>query len=179
MRRDALAAAAAMITAVNALARGTPDLVATVGRIEARPGAVNIIPATVEFTIDLRSASDPAREAATVQIASDLAAIAEAYGTTVSITRTHEAKATPCAPWLQDELERAVTATGIRPLRLPSGAGHDAMAVASLCPVGMLFVRCRGGISHHPDESIIAEDAARATEVLLRFLRDLRPVRKD
>ncbi len=175
MRRDALAAAAEMIVAVNRLARDTPGLVGTVGRIAARPGAVNIIPAAVDFSIDLRAADDATRRDAGARIERDLAAIAAAHGATLAMTRTHEAAATPCAPWLQQQLAEAVASAGIRPLHLPSGAGHDAMAMAALCPVGMLFVRCAGGISHNPAELITAEDAACALDVLCRFLRAFRP----
>lgn len=177
MRHDALAAAAEMVTAINRLARGTPGLVATVGRMAVRPGAANVIPAVVEFTIDLRAAEDAAREAAAARIERELPALAAGHGTSLSIARTHEARATPCAPWLQEQLAAAARAAGIRPLRLPSGAGHDAMALASLCPVGMLFTRCKGGISHHPDESITEADAACALDVLLRFLRAFRPTK--
>ena len=176
MRRDALAAAAEMIGVVNRVGRETPGLVATVGHIAARPNAVNIIPARAEFTIDLRAEDDAVRAAASARIRRALPAIAASHGTALAVARTHDAPATPCAPWLQEQLQEAVVAAGVRPLRLPSGAGHDAMAVASLCPVGMLFVRCRGGVSHNPAESITAGDAAYALDVLLRFLHAFRPV---
>jgi allantoate deiminase len=105
-----------------------------------------------------------------------LPAIAASHGATLAVVRTHEAPATPCAPWLQDQLAAAVAAADVRVRRLPSGAGHDAMAMAALCPVGMLFVRCRGGISHNPAESITAGDAGYALDVLGRFLHAFRPV---
>jgi allantoate deiminase len=176
MRRDALAAAAEMIGVVNRVGRETQGLVTTVGHIVARPNAVNIIAACAEFTIDIRSEEDCVRAAATARIGRALPAIAASHGATLAVVRTHEAPATPCASWLQDQLAAAVAAADVRVRRLPSGAGHDAMAMAALCPVGMLFVRCRGGVSHNPAESITAGDAGYALDVLGRFLHAFRPV---
>ncbi|UEM23649.1 allantoate amidohydrolase [Skermanella mucosa] len=175
LRRDALAGAAEMVLAVERHAQAVPDLVATVGRIEARPGAVNVIPGGAVFTIDIRSPDDAARVAAMEAIADDFAAIAARRALTHAIGKTHEAPATACAPELIERLSAAVRRCGLPPRRLPSGAGHDAMAVASLCPVGMLFTRCRGGISHNPGESITVEDADLTVRVLLDFIRHFRP----
>jgi allantoate deiminase len=171
LRRDALAAAAEMIVAIRNVGRSTPDLVTTVGRIVARPGAANVIPSEVEFTIDVRSPYDPVRVTALAEIRRWMTAIAETHHVTLTTGRSHEAAAVACAKWIQDLFEAAIVAEGIRPLHLPSCAGHDAMAVAALCPVGMLFVRCRGGISHNPGESIKGADAETAVRVLLRVLR--------
>jgi allantoate deiminase len=88
----------------------------------------------------------------------------------LEVVCTHEAPAAPCDPALQARLDEAARELGLHPPRLPSGAGHDAMAMAALCPMAMLFVRCRGGISHNPAESILAEDAGLAVEVLARTL---------
>ncbi|UEM05979.1 allantoate amidohydrolase [Skermanella rosea] len=172
LRRDAVAGAAEMILSVERRARAIPDLVATVGRIEARPGAVNVIPGEAIFTIDIRSPDDTVRLAAMEAIADDFAAIAARRALTLSIGKTHDAPATACAPALIDRLSAAVERCGLHARRLPSGAGHDAMAIASLCPVGMLFTRCRGGISHNPAESITVEDADLTVRVLLEFIRD-------
>ncbi|WP_211103978.1 allantoate amidohydrolase [Skermanella pratensis] len=174
LRRDALAGAAEMVLAVERHARAVPDLVATVGRIEARPGAVNVIPGGAVFTIDIRSPDDAARIAAMEAIADDFAAIAARRDLTHAIEKTHEAPATACAAELIEQLSAAVRRCGLPPRRLPSGAGHDAMAVASLCPVGMLFTRCRSGISHNPAESITVEDADLTVRVLLDFIRHFR-----
>ncbi len=171
MRRDALAAAAEMIVAIRNIGRSTPDLVTTVGRIVAKPGAANVIPSEVEFTVDVRSPYDPVRHTALTAIRRSLGTVAEAHHVGLTTGRSHEAPAVECAPWIQNQFEAAIVAEGIRPLRLPSGAGHDAMAMAALCPVGMLFVRCRGGISHNPAESIMGADAETAMRVLLRVLR--------
>ena len=91
----------------------------------------------------------------------------------VAIERGHEAAAVSCDPALTEQLAAAVGRAGIAPRRLPSGAGHDAMALAALCPIAMLFVRCKGGISHHPAEAVSAEDADLAVRVLLDLLRHL------
>lgn len=160
LRADALAAAAEMILAVERLARSREDLVATVGRIEALPGAVNVIPGLARFTVDLRSASDEIRREALAALEHGLAGIAAERGVAIRVATAHDAPAVACDPALQDALAAAIAAiTGAPAPRLASGAGHDAMALAPLCPVAMLFVRCRGGVSHHPDESITAADA--------------------
>jgi allantoate deiminase len=175
LRRDALAAAAEMILAVERTARDGSELVATVGRIEALPGAINVIPDTAGFTIDLRSPSDAAREAAVAGLRKEMTAIAARRGVGVEVRQTYGEAAASCAPWLVESLAAAAERCGIRPLRLPSGAGHDGLAMVALCPIGMLFVRCKGGISHNPEESITPEDADAAVGVLLDFLRHLNP----
>jgi allantoate deiminase len=103
-----------------------------------------------------------------------MSAVAEVHHVALTAGRSHEATAVGCAPWIQERLAMAVAAEGITPRHLPSGAGHDAMAMAALCPVGMLFVRCRGGISHNPGESILESDAEIAVRVMARVLAGLR-----
>jgi allantoate deiminase len=173
LRRDALAAAAEMVLAVEREGRATEDLVATVGQIEARPGAVNVVPGEARFTLDFRAPSDAVRTAAAAVLEATFAGIAERRGVEVTIDRYHEAAAVGCDPALSEQLAAAVGRAGIAPRRLPSGAGHDAMALAALCPIAMLFVRCKGGISHHPAEAISAEDADLAVRVLLDLLRHI------
>jgi allantoate deiminase len=99
--------------------------------------------------------------------------VAEAHGVRIAHQRTHASAATVCADWLQEALASAIARAGVKPHYLASGAGHDAAAMAALCPVGMLFVRCRGGISHHPDEHVSLQDASVAIEVLADTLRHL------
>ena len=109
----------------------------------------------------------------------DLDAIARRRHVKVTRTRTHEVFAVPCAPWLQERIARAVAACGVEPMRLPSGAGHDAMVLAEVTSVGMLFVRCgAGGVSHNPAETVSAQDAGAAVRALLEFLRDPAPLRE-
>jgi allantoate deiminase len=173
LRRDPLAAAADMILAVERRAAGAPErgLVATVGKIEAKPGAPNVIPGSVTFTVDLRAPVDADRHKAADDIAAALGTLAGRRGVELRVEKTHDEPAAACDPALVELLEASVRRAGITPHRLPSGAGHDAMAMAALCPMAMLFVRCKGGISHNPAEAITAEDAEVAVRVLLDFLR--------
>lgn len=175
MRRDALAAAAEQILAIQTHAAAIPDLVATVGALTVHPGAPNSIPGRVTYSIDIRAPEDGIRTQAVAALTIALQHIAARHRVQVSLTQTHDAPATQCAFWLQAQLGRAVASQNIPPFHLPSGAGHDAMAVASLCPVGMLFVRCKGGISHTPEESITEEDAETAVAVLVEFLKNFQP----
>jgi allantoate deiminase len=173
-RRDALAAAAECILAVER--RGAAaGLVATVGKIEAAPGAINVIPGAARFTVDMRSADDALREAAIATLAAEFHAIAERRGVALEIRGTQSSKAAVCAPWLMDQFAAAVRAEGVKEFRLMSGAGHDGMAMIRIADIGMLFVRCARGISHNPAEAITAEDAAIGARVLLRFIRSFRP----
>jgi acetylornithine deacetylase/succinyl-diaminopimelate desuccinylase-like protein len=105
----------------------------------------------------------------------DLEAIARRRGLKIAVEQTHDAPATLCAPGIVAQLSSAVRRCGLEPRQLPSGAGHDAMAVAALCPVGMLFTRCLGGVSHNPAESITVEDADLSLRVLLDFIRHFDP----
>jgi allantoate deiminase len=175
MRRDALAAAAEMVLAVEAIGRSTPELVATVGALNVHPGAPNSIPGVVKFTIDIRAPVDTARHEAVLAITAAFDRIAGSRNVDLSMTQTHDAPAVSCSGRLREQLASAVKANGISARFLPSGAGHDAMAVADLCPVAMLFVRCKGGISHTPEESITPEDAQTAVDVLMEFLRKFKP----
>ena len=177
MRKDALAAAAEMVLAVERLGAAGDALVATVGRLEAQPGAVNVIAGQARFTLDIRSPDDRVRRDAVAALHAAFEAVAGRRGVALSIERTYDEPATACSPWLCDALAAAVRRQGIRPLRLPSGAGHDGLAMAALCPIGMLFVRCRGGVSHSPAESITAADAGTAVAVLLDALHHLQPTR--
>ena len=175
MRRDSLAAAAEMVLSVERIAAETRNVVATVGVIEARPGAVNVIPGETRFTIDARAPDDAARDGVVERVTAAIDGIAARRGLAVRISETHSAPATACDARLIADLDAAVRASGYAPAHLPSGAGHDAMAMAALCPIAMLFVRCAGGISHHPAEAISLNDADAAMRVLLHFLRTYKP----
>ncbi len=172
LRRDALTAAAEMTLAAERVAAASDaGLVATVGRIEAKPGAVNVIPGEVAFTLDVRAPEDAVRRDASAVILGAFEDIAARRGVELSVETTHDAAAAPCSPGIRRRIEAAVTRAGIRPLSLPSGAGHDAMAFAGVFPMGMLFVRCKGGISHNPAESITVEDADLSVRILLDIIR--------
>ncbi|MCZ8186782.1 MAG: allantoate amidohydrolase [Beijerinckiaceae bacterium] len=174
-RKDALAAVAEMVLAVEREARIAPGLVGTVGRIEASPGAINVIPGSVTFTLDLRAPDDAARHALVARVRAAVEEIAGRRGVTLALEAGYEEQATPCHPAIQEALAKAIESLGHKPLRLLSGAGHDAMAFEALCPMGMLFLRCKGGISHNPLESITESDADVALAAMLAFVRTLDP----
>ncbi|HXF53474.1 MAG TPA: allantoate amidohydrolase [Hyphomicrobiaceae bacterium] len=172
LRRDALAAASDMILAVERNARAKGDVVATVGCAEISPGAPNVIPGKVSFNIDLRAPNDADRDAALSAIMQAMAAIADARGVRLESEIVHEAAAVACSPWMTECLTQAICRQGLAAPALISGAGHDASIIASLCPVAMMFVRCAGGISHSPKESVTTEDADVCVRVLLDFIRN-------
>ena len=176
LRRDALTAAAEMVLAIERIGNSLPNSVATVGQMNVLPCAVNVIPGSVQFTIDVRSPEDTHRDAATEEITRSIRKIAADRQVEVSISTMHEAPATACSPVMVNALSRAITNFGFATRLLPSGAGHDAMAIAKLCPIGMLFVRCAGGISHNPKEAISLQDADICVRILLDFLRNFKPI---
>jgi allantoate deiminase len=169
LRRDALAAAAEWILAAEALARREDGLVATVGQLTLEPGAGNVIPGRAELTLDLRHAEDPVRIRAGAELQRHAEAIAASRRVEVE-WRAHEMAAVRLSPELTERLAAAVAASGRPVVRLPSGAGHDAAIISTIAPAAMLFVRCAGGVSHNPAESVTAEDVAAAIDVTTRFL---------
>ncbi len=175
LRRDALAAAAECVLAIESRCADESDLVGTVGRIEAAPGATNVIPGNARFTIDVRAPRDEQRRHAQADVEAAIAAICARRNVKVAIRQTHEGMTAACAPWLQDQIGRAIEAEGLPVRRLPSGAGHDGMAIVDLVDIGMLFVRCEGGISHNPLEAITVEDAELSARVFLRFIEHFQP----
>ena len=159
LRRDALAGAAECIGAIEEFCRTDQGgLVGTVGYINAMPGATNVIPGRVSFTIDMRAASDAHRKMAVADIVRRIENIAKRRKLVLQLDVTHENRTVPCAPWLRNQMSEAVAAEGFRTFELPSGAGHDGMAMIDVADVAMMFVRCRGGISHHPDEHVELAD---------------------
>jgi allantoate deiminase len=170
LRRDALPAAAEWILAVETLARETAGLVATVGEARVEPGAGNVIPGRVALSLDVRHADDAARDAAVGALRERAEAIATARELALHWEVVQATAAVACSPALGDALATAARACGHRALRLTSGADHDAAVMAALAPVAMLFVRCAGGISHNPAESVTHADVAAAIEVIGRFL---------
>jgi allantoate deiminase len=170
MRHDALAAAAEMLSAVEARAASRSNLVATVGKMDVPGSAANVIPGKARFTLDIRSPSDQERISAVNDIKQTIAAIAQRRGVTAKFSVGHEVAAALCDVALSDRLAAAVEALGVAPRRLPSGAGHDAMAFDRLIPFAMLFVRCRGGVSHNPAEFASPADIDVAARVLSTFL---------
>jgi allantoate deiminase len=169
-RRDALVVAAMFVIAVEQEARAREGLVATVGKLDVQPGAANVIPGRVDLTLDVRHADDSVRLEACRRLLLDVHGLAENRGVAVEVRPLSENAAVACAPRLVSLLTRAVEECGQVAFQIPSGAGHDGAAMASLTDVGMLFVRCKGGVSHHPAESAAVQDVAVAIDVLSRLL---------
>ena len=169
-RRDALCAAAEFVLVAEATAREREGLVATVGRITAEPGATNVVPGLARLSLDVRHADDAVRADACRRLDEAARGIAARRGVAVEWDHLTETPATVCDPGLSGHLAEAVTHLGYPVHRLPSGAGHDAAELARQMPVAMLFVRCAGGISHNPAESVTVEDVAVAISVVDRFL---------
>jgi allantoate deiminase len=176
-RQDALTAAAEMVLAIERVSRQRPGMVGTVGRIEALPGAINVIPGEVRFTLDMRAPEDAARRAGVTQILAEITEIAERRKVKLDLTAGYEENAAPCHPAIRAGLSAAISALGYEPIAIPSGAGHDAMSFDGVCPMGMIFVRCKGGISHNPGESITEADADVALRAMLAFIRALDPAK--
>lgn len=176
LRRDALAGAAECIVAVEALCRADQGgLVGTVGVIHAAPGAGNVIPGLASFTLDIRAPMDERRMAAVAEIRRHVETVAARRGLALQIDVTHENRTAPCAAWLQNQIGAAIAAEGHRVFALPSGAGHDGMAMIDIADIAMLFVRCRAGISHHPAEHVDEADADAGARVLLRVIENFKP----
>ena len=170
LRRDALAAAAEWLTAVESAASRMPGLVATTGRISCEPDAANVIPGLVRCSLDVRHADDVIRRAAV----EDFLCRAEAIGVRREIEVEHVLEFEQAAVGLDLALvklaDRAVSDIGISPRHMTSGAGHDAMIMAAHVPSVMIFLRSPGGISHHPDEAVYAGDVAAALRAGMSFL---------
>lgn len=173
MRRDALAGAARMIAAIEEIGRAHADAVATVGRITAEPGAVNVIPGSVSFSVDARAPRDETLAAMVGEIEGVCAQIAGERGLVFDCAPYMRSPATPMDARLQAALADGARRFGAEPVFLPSGAGHDAVAMNRLCPVGMLFVRCERGISHNPAENVRDDDASLATGALVEAILSL------
>ena len=171
LRHDALTGAAEFIALVENRARGETGLVATVGCLDVRPGASNVVPGAVSGSLDVRSPDDAQRQRACADLRAAAEAMASRRGLALNWKPVQEHAATPCDPRLRARLAEAVTAAGFPVRELPSGAGHDAVALASRLPVAMAFVRCRAGLSHHPLEFVSGEDVAAVLKVMDKFLR--------
>ena len=172
-RSDALCAAAEFVLQAEARARGVPGLVATVGQIQVEPGASNVIPGWASLTLDVRHAKDEVRDQAVSELESWARLRAEQRAIKLGWETVQSVPAVACDRRLSDLLAECVARRQMKVLRLPSGAGHDAAVLSTLMPVAMLFVRCKNGLSHHPDESASLEDIAAALEVLNDFIASL------
>ena len=176
LRRDALAAAAEWIGAVESAARTAtaPGLVATVGELTVVPGASNVIPGRVSLSLDVRHPTDSVRLAACRQLAERARAIGRGRGVEATYEELQATGAVSCDERLTGLLAAAVSRAGHRVRELPSGAGHDAAALSRRTPVAMLFVRCRGGVSHDPGEAVEVTDVAAAIDIVVDFIQGAR-----
>jgi len=176
MRKDAAAAAAEIILYVENRCGKAPSLVGTVGQLQVPHGSVNVIPGSCRLSLDIRAADDATRDAAVGDILREIETICARRNIDVKVDKTVAAPAAPCASWLMQQLSAATQRAGITPFELPSGAGHDAMTLAKITDVAMLFTRCgNGGISHNPLETMTADDAEISAQILLDFLRQFNP----
>ena len=173
LRRDSLAGAAEWVGGVEQRAQDDADLVATVGVIDAQPGASNVIPGRTRMTLDVRSGDDGRRARARDDLREAAGEIAARRGLELDWEVVQETAAVACSPELTSLLLEAVRDTGRPERSMPSGAGHDAAALAAVTPVAMLFVRCAGGVSHNPAESVTVDDIEAAIDVLGMFLNRL------
>ena len=173
VRHDALAAAAEMVLMIEQVAKKDTksSLVGTVGEMRAAPGASNVIPGSVEFSLDLRAANDAARAAAAGEIRAAARQIGIRRGVVVGIETVHEKPVATCAPRLRKAIAAAIAGvTGKPPRELMSGAGHDGQAMVHLTDIGMIFVRCRAGISHNPLEFVTQADVGLSVEALIHTI---------
>jgi allantoate deiminase len=171
LRRDALAAAAEWMLAVETAAREVEGLVATAGKILVDPNATNVIPGVVEVSLDVRHIENRVRSQFVKEFQRTASTIAHKRGVEVEWVEKMEQETVPMDRVLSDDLLAAVAAAGFPERKMPSGAGHDAMVMAARAPAAMLFLRSPGGISHHPDESVLEEDVEAALTAGVFFLR--------
>ena len=173
LRRDALAAAAEWITKVEALAVKTEGLVATVGKLDVHPNTGNVIPGSVDLSLDVRHVDNTVRRGAIDELLEQANAIATRRGLKLEWTQKMDEPSVPMDKRLTAYMRDAIEAAGFPSKSIPSGAGHDAMIMAGRMPTAMLFLRSPGGISHHPDESVREEDVEAALRVGVKFLQHL------
>jgi allantoate deiminase len=175
LRRDAAPAVAELVLFAESLARSTDGLFATVGRLSVAPGAPNVVPGAATAFLDVRHADDAARAEAVAALRARALTIAEARDLSVTWDVRLDNPAVGVDEALTARLAAAAVARGLPDVRLASGAGHDGVAISALCGIAMLFVRCAGGLSHHPAESVTAADAGVALDVLYDVVRGLVP----
>lgn len=170
MRQDALVAAAAAIHCVERVANRL-EIVATVGQLQCYPGAPNVIPGECRFSVDIRAGRDSVRDLAIRDLEDEINTLVAGRGMRVAWRETHSAPAVECSSKLQRLWEQAIMDVGYEPVSIVSGAGHDAMSLAAITDVSMMFVRCAGGVSHDPAESVAVDDVAAAAAALHRMLQ--------
>lgn len=173
LRHDALVAAAEMVQVIEREAKKTGTTVATVGRLKVLPGGINIIPGSVEFTLDLRDISQEVSDGVETQIFKEFERICLERGVKLQTEILQRIPPAPCSEEFQQAAQKACNQVGLKPFTLPSGAGHDAMQMINVCPIGMIFIRSKDGVSHNPAEWSSPEDCADGVNVLYHTVLDL------
>ena len=173
LRRDALAVAAEGVLAVERECDGNDDVVGTVGILRVTPGAINVIPGEANLTVDIRAKDDVDRRIVVAEVSRAVQEAAEQRNCFAQISVLHEAVSAPCAERMIKIIERAIATVGFEPCRMPSGAGHDAAAMAELCDVGMIFLRSERGISHNPAERTSEEDVTAGINIMMKVLDEM------
>ncbi|NLI90829.1 MAG: Zn-dependent hydrolase [Peptococcaceae bacterium] len=173
IRHDSLSAAAEIILIVEEESRKTGTSVGTVGKIHAFPGGINIIPGKVEFSIDLRDINQETGDSLEQAILKRANEVCKKRGVKMTVEVLQRVPPVPCSSVVQNVIKDAFGKTGLPVFSLPSGAGHDSMHIARICPIGMIFVRSQKGISHNPEEWSTEEDCAAGVEVLYHTLINL------
>ena len=173
LRRDALAVAAEGVLAVERECDENDDVVGTVGILRVTPGAINVIPGEVTFTVDIRGKDDVDRRNVVAEVSRAVREAAEQRNCFVQISVLHEAVSAPCAERMIKIIERAIATVGFEPCRMPSGAGHDAAAMAEFCDVGMIFLRSERGVSHNPAERTSEEDVTAGINIMMKVLDEM------
>ena len=173
LRRDALAVAAEGVLAVERECDGNDDVVGTVGILRVTPGAINVIPGEANFTVDIRAKDDVDRRIVVAEVSRAVQEAAEQRNCFAQISVLHEAVSAPCAERMIKIIERAIATVGFEPCRMPSGAGHDAAAMAEFCDVGMVFLRSERGISHNPAERTSEEDVTAGINIMMKVLDEM------
>ncbi|MBC7499044.1 MAG: allantoate amidohydrolase [Herminiimonas sp.] len=171
LRHDAAMAAAEIALYIEGRCASVPGVVGTVGQLTVPNGAVNVIPGAAQMSIDMRAGDDALRTQATADVMAEIDRICLRRGVDVTVRKTYDASSVACSGALQQQWAETLTRCGLAARHLVSGAGHDTMAMATVTDAAMLFVRCgNGGISHHPDESMTADDAALAAAAFMDFV---------
>ena len=172
-RRDALAAAAEIMVVIEAEAARTGTTVGTVGQLDLEPGGINVIPGRTAFSLDLRDIDEEVRDLVEQSILKKAQALCRRRAIGFEVETLQRLAPAPCSELVREATKGACERLGIRPFALPSGAGHDGMQLTDLCPMGMIFVRSKNGVSHNPDEWSSQEDCAAGADVLYWTVLDL------
>ncbi|MCG7335006.1 Zn-dependent hydrolase [Sporosarcina sp. ACRSM] len=166
IRKDPLMAAAEMMQFIEAEAKKYPNAVTTIGQISVKPGGVNVIPAEVEFTLDLRDIDEKTRDQVEASITAHAQEVSRKRAVELRLETMQRVEPVPCSESIQNVIQKAFNKVDVEPFQLPSGAGHDGMQFKDYCPIGMIFIRSKDGISHNPAEWSSIEDCGKGTEIL-------------